>query len=128
MAMGNAAIWRRPMATITVHSGDYAQGRAWFYPSPRGKSHGFGFVVRYHYGQLRRIPVEDIGAAELATVEAIRTLGGDEAMVDALAQLSDYERAGTFVALFADGTLLLASADPETCWRICAGRGAHPST
>jgi hypothetical protein len=117
-----------PMATITVHSGDYAQGRAWFYASPHGQSHGFGFVVRHHDHQLRRIPVEDIGAAELATVEAIRTLGGNEAMVEVLAQLSDEECAGAFVALFVDGTLLLASTDPETCWRICAGRSAHRST
>jgi hypothetical protein len=117
------------MATITVHGGDYAQGRAWFYPSPpRGKSDGFGFVVRHHDDQLHRIPVEDIGAAELATVEAIMTLGGDEAMVEALAQLSNDERASAFVALFTDGTLLLASTDPETCRRICAGRGAHRST
>jgi hypothetical protein len=79
---------------------------------PRDKSHGFGFVVRHHNDQLRRIPLEDIGAAELATVEAIRTLGGDEAMVETLAQLSDDERPGAFVALFADGTLLLASTDP----------------
>jgi hypothetical protein len=128
MARENAPIWRAAMAIITVHGGDYARGRAWFYPSPRDNSHGFGFVVRHHNRQLRRIPIEDIGGAEPATVEAIRTLGGDEAMVEALAQLSDGERAGAFVALFADGSLLLASADPETCWRICAGRGAHCST
>jgi hypothetical protein len=114
------------MAAITVHAGDYACGQAWFYP-PRTVALrvGGGFVVRTHNNRPHNIPVENIAAAKLATAATIRQLGGNEAMIDALERLSEGERAGAFVALFTDGSMMLASTDVETCWRICTGRSSN---
>jgi hypothetical protein len=111
------------MTAITVHDGDYRSGSASFYPSRlHGGGLGFGFVVRTRHNQTHRIPLEDISAVEYATPDAIRMLGGGDRMVDTFERLSVEERNGAFVALFADGTMLLGSTDVETCWRICVGR------
>jgi hypothetical protein len=109
------------MAKIVIHAGDYARGAAWFYAAHYGEGTGFGFVVRKHNNRPHRIPLEAVAAAEPASVEWIRRLGGSERMVATLERLPDRERASTFVVLFADGTMMLATTDMETCWRICAG-------
>jgi hypothetical protein len=109
---------------VIVHDGDYTLGEAWLCPAG---THGFsGFTVRNYNGRTRRIPLRNVGAAEPATPAWIRTVGGDETMVETFRHLSDEQRAGAFVVLFRDGTLMLASTDPETCARLCAGRGARP--
>ena len=113
------------MARLKVHGGDFAPSGVWFYPA-RGRS--VGFIVRTHDNRQQRILVEDLGAAEPATADWIRTLSGDETMVDALEQLSVDDRAGAFVALFTDGRILLASTDPETRPRLLRAVMMHTMT
>jgi hypothetical protein len=92
---------------------------AWYYPA-RDR-----YVLHGNDNQPQQIHSEAVSAAEPASPQSIRLLGGSEAMVDLLEQLPAAERASAFVVLFRDGRLLLGSTDPETCAQICAGRGAR---
>ncbi len=103
------------MASIVVHGGDFQNAPSWFYP--------LGFVLRDLAGKPARISSEAIVVAEAASPEVIRALGGSEALVSELERVPADDRAVTFIVLFGDGRLLLASADPETYEAVCAGRG-----
>jgi hypothetical protein len=115
------------MGKVKVHGADFTMGRAWFHP-------GTGIVLRNKSGKRESIPIEDLVVEEEATAESIRSLGGDEAMVDELERVAPSDRTSgqrLFIVSFDDGRLLLASARLRSYKEICIAcrpaRASQPS-
>jgi hypothetical protein len=105
------------MARIDVHGGDFAKGIGAFHA--RG-----GFVLRDSDGEVDTIPLSRLEAADHASEISLQIFGAGEAL------RMDFERATKsvaaghrlFIAVFADGRLLLASADQAAFEQICGAR------
>src|SRR5687767_11885355 len=112
------------MAKITVHAGDFAPGLAWYYPA-RDR-----YVLRANDNQPQQFRSEDVSAAEPASPQAIRMLGGGEARLRRwLMCLSTYQPlTASAPSLRSSGTGDCCSPrpTPDTCAQICAERGARP--
>ena len=103
------------MARIDIHGGDFAKGLGWFYADN-------GFVLRDKDGKPASIPLARLEAADQASEASLRIFGVSDSMRadfgDATAQA---EPIGwrVFIAIFADGRLLLASTDQSTFNQTC---------
>jgi hypothetical protein len=105
------------MAKLKIHGGDFAKGDGWFYQSS-------GFVLRDKKGKSEPIPPKALAVADHASQKSIRAIGGNETLVGELERAPVGDKAGAqqiFVACFGDGRLLLASTDPKSYRKICAG-------
>jgi hypothetical protein len=105
------------VAQITVHGGDFTKGVGGF--------HANGFTLLDQHGIAVAMPLGQLTTAEPATVLALSVFGAG------LRLWRDFERARKsiaaghylFIAKFADGRLLLASADQAAFEKICTPRG-----
>jgi len=102
---------------LKVHGGDFTKGDGWFYPG--------GLVLRDRNGKPESIPLPRVQAADHASEISLTMFGGGETL------RADFERAmiegdtaerRLFIAIFADGRLLLASTDQRSFEEICAPR------
>jgi hypothetical protein len=108
------------MARIDVHGGDFVKGVGAFHA-------GSGFVLCDHDGKSESIPLSRLEVADHASEVSLQIYGGGDAMRADLEHVtSESETVGqrVFIAIFADGRLLLASADQTSFEEICAPRGA----
>jgi len=105
--------------TIEVHGGDFAKGPGWFYP-------GGSFVMRAKNGRPESIPLSRLEAADHASEISLQIFGAGEALRMDFERATGSEAAGRrlFIAIFADGRLLLASTDQASFEEICTPRGA----
>jgi hypothetical protein len=105
------------MGRLKIYGGDFAKGRAWFYPHS-------GFLLRTKNGRRESISAEGLAVVDEATEETILALGGDEVLLDDLVRVPPSDRSGSrvFIATFDDGRLLLASASSRSYMEICATR------
>jgi len=104
--------------TIEVHGGDFAKGVGWFYP-------GGSFVMRAKNGRPESIPLSRLEAADHASQISLRIFGAGEALRMDFEHATESVAAGhsLFIAIFADGRLLLASIEQTSFEQICgAGR------
>lgn len=100
--------------TLEVHGGDFTRGFGWFYRDG-------SFVLRAKNGRPEGIPASQLEAVDHASeileiFDAAKTLRNDfEHATVATGQT-------LFIAVFADGRMLLASTDQPSFEQICAAR------
>jgi len=103
--------------TIHIHGGDFTKGIAWFYPG--------GFVLRAKNGRPESVPLSLVKIADIASEISLQVYGATEALRFDFECASESVSPGhrLFIVAFADGRVLLASADQTTFEQICTPTG-----
>jgi|SRR5712691_74020 len=102
------------MARIDVHGGDFTKGVGAFHT-------GGGFTLRDRDGKSETIPLCRLRIADHASEVSLQIFGAGDAVRADFQCAAESEAAGrrAFIALFADGRLLLASTDQTSFEQIC---------
>ena len=105
------------MARIDVHGGDFTKGVGAFHT-------GGGFMLRDRDGKSETIPLCRLQIVEHASEVSLQIYGAGDAVRADFQCAAESEAAGrrVFIALFADGRLLLASTDQTSFEQICGAR------
>ena len=106
------------MASIDILGGDFAKGTGAFHT-------GAGFMLHDHDGKSETIPLCRLEVADHASEVSLQIFGAGDALRADFQCVAESEAAGrrVFIAIFADGRLLLASTDQRSFEEICAPRG-----
>jgi hypothetical protein len=105
------------MARIDVHGGDFTKGVGAFHT-------GGGFILRDRDGKSETIPLCRLRMVDHASEISLQIFGAGEAVRTDFEHAPESEGAGrrVFIALLADGRLLLASTDQTSFEQICDAR------
>ena len=105
------------MAKLTIHGEDFARGDGWYY-SPGC------FVLLDKNGRPESIPLAEVLAVDHATESALWEFGASVPVVSELVPVLDVSTEPTFVAIFRDGRLLVASTDVKSFEEIYAWKAS----
>jgi hypothetical protein len=94
---------------LRIHGGDFATGDGWYYSADR-------FALRDKNGRPEILPLSDVLAVDSASKSSMQEFGVSESLVGELAPDTNNQR--TFVIIFQDGRLLVASTDVKSFGEI----------